>query len=683
VPHPRNAFFTGREQTLSRLVQAFQACRQVGLSGLGGLGKTQTAVEYAYRHREAYQAILWASAETVEALTSSLGVLCHVLRLRERTAADQGLAVAAVTRWLSHSSDWLLILDNAEDLSILRPFIPSDPQGWVLVTTRARATGTIEPLDMEKMAPEEGALFLLRRARCLARDASLDHASAVDHQAALAIVEKLDGLPLAIDQAGAYIEETPSTLGEYLDLYKAEGKALRAARGELAPDHASVSVTFSLAFKQVAERSQAAADLILACACLGPDAIPEEIFTEGAAALGDVLGGATTSLAQFAKLLREATRYSLIERQPAQRTLKIHRVVQGVLKDEMGDAAYRQWTERVVRALDTVFPDVEVTTWGRCERLLAHAQACVDHIARCGFLFPEAARLLNRVGHYLHERARYAEAEQPYGRALAIREQALGPEHPDVARSLNHLAALYGAQGQYGKAERLYRRALAIREQALGREHPDVARSLNNLAALYGTQGQYGKAEPLYRRALAILEQALGPEHPDVAASLNNLAALYGAQGQYGKAEPLYRRALAIREQALGPEHPDVARTLNNLAELYGAQGQYGKAEPLYRRALAILEQALGPEHPDVATSLNNLAALYEAEGQYGKAEPLYQRALAIWEQALGPEHPVVATSLENYASLLRKTERDAEAVPLESRAQAIRAKHAQDDTSR
>lgn len=255
MPHPRNPFFTGREQTLSRLVQAFQAYRQVALSGLGGLGKTQTAVEYAYRHREAYQAILWASAETVEALTSSFGALCHALRLPERTAADQGLAVAAVTRWLSQSSDWLLILDNAEDLSILRPLIPSDPQGRVLVTTRARASGTFEPLAMEKMAPEEGALFLLRRARCLAQDASLDHASAGDHQTALAIVEELDGLPLAIDQAGAYIEETPSTLGEYLALYKAEGRALRAARGELAPDHASVSVTFSLAFKQLAERS--------------------------------------------------------------------------------------------------------------------------------------------------------------------------------------------------------------------------------------------------------------------------------------------------------------------------------------------------------------------------------------------------------------------------------------------
>jgi len=576
------------------------------------------------------------------------------LQLPERAAADQGVAVAAVSRWLAGSSGWLLILDNADDLSILRPLIPTDPQGRVLVTTRAQATGTIERLDLAKMAAEEGALLLLRRARCLAQDASLEHACAADRRAALALVEALDGLPLALDQAGAYIEETPSTFGEYLDLYQAEGKALRAARGELAPDHASVSTTFSLAFKQLSGRSQAAADMISACACLAPNAIPEEIFTEGTAELGEAIGGAVGGPAQFAKLVREATRYSLIERQPARRTLEIHRVVQDVLRDEMGDAAYRQWTERVVRALNTVFPDGDVTTWGRCERLVAHAQACAAHIAGCGFLFPEAARLLNQAGVYLRERARYAEAGPLFQQALAIDEKALGPEHPDLATGLNNLAALYHAQGQYAKSEPLYQRSLAIWEKTLGPEHPNVAGSLNNLAELYRAQGQYVKAKPLYERSLTIWEKALGPEHPDVATILNNLALLHKTQGHHTKAEPLYQRSLAIHERALGPEHPQVATSLDNLAGLYHAQGQYAKSEPLYQRSLAIREQALGPEHPDVATSLNNLAGLYHAQGQYAKSEPLYQRALGIAEKALGPEHPTVATLRKNYAALLR-----------------------------
>ncbi|CAN5906225.1 hypothetical protein BH20PSE1_BH20PSE1_14300 [soil metagenome] len=228
----------------------------------------------------------------------------------------------------------------------------------------------------------------------------------------------------------------------------------------------------------------------------------------------------------------------------------------------------------------------------------------------------QRAEYLNLQGRALHEAGDYRHAEKPLTQALAIREQALGPEHPNVATSLNNLAGLYYAQGQYAKSEPLYHRALAIDEKALGPEYPHVAQSLNNLAALYYAQRQYAKAEPLYQRSLAIKEQALGPEHPDVAASLNNLAALYRAQGQYAKAEPLFQRSLAIDEKALGPEHPDVATDLNNLAELYDAQGQYAKAEPLYQRALGIAEKALGPEHPTVATLRENYAALLRAAGQ-------------------------------------------------------------------
>ncbi|MGI8426308.1 MAG: tetratricopeptide repeat protein [Actinomycetota bacterium] len=252
----------------------------------------------------------------------------------------------------------------------------------------------------------------------------------------------------------------------------------------------------------------------------------------------------------------------------------------------------------------------------------------------------QRAEYLNLQGRALHEAGDYRDAEGPFMQALALREQALGPEHPDVATSLNNLAELYDTQGRYAKAEPLYQRSLAIREQALGLDHPDVGESLNNLAELYRAQAQYAKAEPLYQRSLGIREQALGSEHPEVAASLSNLAGLYHAQGQYAKAEPRFERALAILEKTLGPEHPDVAKNLNNLAEHYRVQGQYAKAEPLYQRAVTIDEEALGPEHPGLATDLNNLALLYHAQSQYAKAEPLYQRSLAIAQKALGPEHP-------------------------------------------
>jgi tetratricopeptide (TPR) repeat protein len=671
VPYPRNPFFTGREKILEALRAALESKGRAALSGLGGVGKTQTATEYAYRHRKEYQSVFWVRAESRDTLLPDFVAIATALRLPESAAQKQEEAVAAAQRWLEAGPGWLLVLDNADDLALAREFVPRDTEGHILLTTRAQATSVIaERVEIQKMEAGEGALFLLRRAGIIPRDAPASAASEGDRQLAEQISRELGGLALALDQAGAFVEEAPSSLAEYLDFYRSERSKLLAERGGLG-DHPSVSVTFSLAFKKVAEASAAAADLIRLCAFLAPDAIPEEIFREGAPELGENLAKVETPV-DFAQVLKEAGRHSLIDRNPQSKTLDIHRLVQAVVRDGMEKAEQRQWAERAVRAVNRAFPDLEFAAWPQCERVLPHAQTCVALVEEFGFEFAEVARLLNQAAFYVHDRARYAEAEPLYQRALAIREKALGPEHPDVAQSLNNLAALYDDQGKYAEAEPLYQRALGIREKALGPEHRDVARSLNNLANLYYAQGKYAEAEPLYQRALRIWEKALGPEHPDVATCLNNLAELYRAQGKDAEAEPLCQRALGIREKALGPEHPNVATSLNNLAALYRAQGKDAEAEPLYQRAQRIWEKALGPEHPLVATSLDNLANLYRAQGKYAEAEPLYQRALGIREKALGPEHPDVARSLNNLAGLYYDQGKYAEAEPLYQRALRI-----------
>ncbi len=559
VPYPRNRFFTGREKILEALRAALETRGRAALSGLGGVGKTQTATEYAYRHRKEYHSVFWASAESRDTLLSGFVAIAAALHLPESAAQKQEEAVAAVEQWLEANPGWLLVLDNADDLALAREFIPRDTPGHILLTTRAQATSVIaERVEIQKMEAPEGALFLLRRAGLIARDAPASAASDRDRQLAEQISRELGGLALALDQAGAFIEEAPSSLAEYLDFYQSERSKLLAERGGLG-DHPSVSVTFSLAFKKVTEASAAAADLVRVCAFLAPDAIPEEIFREGAVELGENLSKVETPV-DFAQVLKEAGRHSLIERNPSSKTLDIHRLVQAVVRDGMEKAEQRQWAERAVRAVNQAFADVEFSSWPKCGRVLPHAQACASFVDEFGFEFAEASRLFNEAGFYLYERARYDEAKPLYQRALGIREKALGPEHPDVATSLNNLAALYRAQGKYAEAEPLYQRALGIREKALGPEHPDVATSLNNLAELYRAQGKYAEAEPLYQRALRIREKALGPEHPTVATSLNNLAELYRAQRKYAKAEPLYQRALRYLGEGAGARAPQRGR---------------------------------------------------------------------------------------------------------------------------
>jgi tetratricopeptide (TPR) repeat protein len=672
LPDARNQFFTGRSQILDDLHHVLASEGKVALSGMGGMGKTQTAVEYAYRHRGEYRAVLWAKADNEESLKAGYATIASNLNLPEKDETDKTLVTAAVKRWLERHPDWLLILDNADDLKLVSDLLRRQWGGHVLLTTRAHATGGISRIDTLEMTPEEGTLFLLRRAKVIGVNDALGAATVDEQELASEITRELGGLPLALDQAGAFIEEEQRSLAEYLELYRREGTDLRAARGGIIADHEPATITFSLAFRQVAIANAAAADMLRACAFLAPDAIPEEIFVSGAGELGENLAPMAGGGINLVKMIGEAGRFSLIRRNAKNGTIEIHRVVQQVLKDEMDEQMQRLWAERVVRALNESFPEPEHQNWPLCEKLLPHAQEAARLIEDYGFEFSEAARLLNQTGYYCSERAQYREAEPMYLQALSIREKALGLEHPDVATSFNNLAALYYSQGKYAEAEPLLVRALGIREKVFGSEHPDVATSFNNLAAIYDNQGKYAEAKSLYVRALGIREKVFGSEHPDVALSLNNLAAIYDNQGKYAEAESLYVRALSISEKVLGSEHPDVALSLNNLALLYNRQGKYTEAEPLHMRALDIREKVFGSEHPDVATSFNNLAAIYDNQGKYAEAESLYVRALSISEKVFGSEHPDVALSLNNLALLYNRQGKFLKAEQLLGRALSI-----------
>ena len=639
IPFARNPYFTGRADILKQLHNALNSNKPAALtqtqaiSGLGGIGKTQTAIEYAYQHENDYTYILWVRAEKREELISDFAALATPLNLLEKDEKDQNRIVAAVQKWLAAHTGWLLILDNADDLSMAKEFIPSTAKGHVILTTRSQISGRLaQMVEIEKMDSEEGTLFLLHRTGILDPDASLEAASPADVARTKEIVLALDGLPLALDQAAAYIVETECGLAGYLQRYQKQRNILLLQRGDLVFEHPeSVATTWKLSFQKVEQADPAAADLLRLCAFLAPDAIPEEIFAKEADELGTEFQRMAADPVKLDAAVKELRKYSLVKRDPDRQELTVHRLVQAVLKDEMDEETQRQWAESAVRAVASTFPYVEYETWPACERLLPHARVCIQLIEQWKMEFPKVGRLLNRMGWYLRERLQYAEAEPLFQKSLAL------PEHPYLASNLN------------------------------------------NLALLYQEQGKYAQAEPLYQQALQIYEKAYGLEHPYVAANLNNLARLYRSQGRYTEAESLLQRALAIREKAIQPDHPDMANSLNSLAELYRVQGKYAEAESLFQRALVIDEKAYGLEHPKVATDLNNLALFYHTQGKHTQAEAFYQRALAILEKTLAI-HPHVAICLENYARLLKKTRREDEAAKLRERAQEIREKHAREN---
>lgn len=721
VPYWQNLFFTGREELLADLQGRFssrQAPLQVqALSGLAGVGKTQLAVEYAYRHASSYQGVLWVHADSPEILLSSIVELAEVLDLPEKGQASQPLIVKAVKRWLQQNTQWLLVVDNLEDIDLLRDLVPSPHAGHILVTTRSHRTGQIaHRIDLEPMQIDEGALLLLRRAKLLAPSAPLKDASETNNAVAKKIAQAVHGLPLALDQAGAYIEETGRGLSDYASLYKRHASPLLKRRGASGHDHpASVTTTFSLSFEKLKTLNPAAIELLEFCAFLHPDAIPEEMLTDGASVLPPLLSTITTDPLEFDRAIEDLLKFSLIQRKSDQNILIVHRLVQAVVKDAMSEEQQRAYVEQVVRVMNMVFPSGEFSTWPQRQRYLLQAQTVAKLIEQQNLRLSEAAQFLCHLGGYLHLRSlyneaesvlllasvieealsgedsltfiiilntlakvyylqgRYSQVESVVLRSLALGEKHLGMEHPEIAVSLNRLGRTYHKQGRYNEAEPLLERALALRQKVLGNAHPSLATSMDSLATLYKRQGKYDQAEALYKEALAIRQATLDPQDPSIATHLNNLAVFYSNRGKYKQAEPLAEQAVKMYEQTLGSEHPSVINCLDTLAVIYQEQGKYLEAEPLYLSIFSVAQKLLGPEHPELVTFGNHLARLYFLQGKYAEAETTARQALTLGEKVLGANHHHVGTSINTLADICKAQEKYSEAEELYAQVLTIR----------
>ncbi len=657
VPYPHNPNFTGREAILTQLDAALAAGTPAALSqaiaGLGGVGKTQTAVEYAYRHRDQYRAVLWVRADTETDLASGYRALAEVLGLSEKDESDSTKVAAAVRRWLGCEPGYLLILDNADDPALVKPYLPPTPTGHVLLTSRAHNFDRLNirrPIELPVLEPDEALAFLGKRTGC---EGSLDSA---EQAAARALAGELGYLPLALEQAAAYMVEHEEMFSVYLAAYREERLKLLDEMGPVAGDYPeTVRTTWKRGFDAVAAASPASIALLRLSAFFAPDAIPYELILEGASELGEPLAPALASPPggdhALNQLLTPLARHSLVRRDPEARTYSVHRLVQAVLLDELTAATRKDLTERAVKVLDQAFPAVEYATWPRCERLVPHALAAWGWIESEALRVPEAVRLLTQAGYYLYLRARYAEAEPLFRRALAIREAALGPDHPDTALSLNNLAELLRAQGRSGEAEPLFRQALAIREAALGPDHPNTAQSLNNLAALLWAQGRYGEAESMYRRALTI-NDALWRAHPGdselglmLGKSLVMLGDYLKDRSRTAEAESVYRRGVDVLGQLQAAELGSTAvlrglgEALHGLGSIHLNFGRDDEAREALTRAVEILEglHQDQPEDVELAGALGRaLLTLGEAETK-GDAPSVYRRAAGVFD-ALSPD---------------------------------------------
>ena len=552
--------------------------------------------------------------------------------------------IAAALDWLEAHPTWLMILDNVDDSKAVAAV---DRQlarlrgGHVIIAARASEfPASLRTLELGTLDAAPATQFLLERTEGKRATAPDDAAQARE------LADELGGLALGLEQAGAYIARQRIGFARYLALWREKRESVLKwfDRTTMSYDHdVGLAATWAASVEKLTPESRRLLDRL---AFLAPDPVPDSLLDVA------VPGEAQDYDAHEARA--DLFAYSLISRASgedgATKGFAMHRLVQDFARRAMTKKRRGKALREALGWVNAGFQGdpQDVRTWRVLDPLAPHALATAKRADEAAI----AGRVLVYLAMLLQYKARYAEAEPLFRRALAILESSLGPDDSDVASALNNLAELLRATNRFSEAEPLYRRALAIWEASDGSDHPKVARALNNLALLLQATNRLGEAEPLFRRALAIDEARYGPDHPDVATNLNNLALLLRATNRPGEAEPLFRRALEIDEASYGPDHPRVANRLNNLAGVLQETNRLGEAEPLYRRALAIWQASYGPDHPEVATGLNNLADLLRATNRLAEAEPLFRRALAICEASLGADHPNTVTVRGNLASL-------------------------------
>jgi tetratricopeptide (TPR) repeat protein len=522
LPYPSiGDLFKGRDEFMQRLHDSLTPVRGgqmaiVSLFGLGGVGKTRVAVEYARSHVEEYTALLFAVAETPEALRRNLAALAGTL-VPQLDTTDDEVRRAAALDWLNANPGWFLILDNVDSkpaLAEVEKLLGGLAGGHVVITSRlADFSANFRPLELDVLAVEDAAAFLLARTEGRRRVALDDVAKARE------VAEELGGLALMLEQAGAFIAKRRLTVAQYLEQWRSKrGDALEWFDETVTGYPRAVAVTWQTSVAQLTEGGRR---LLERLAWLAPEKVPESLL--------DVpIPGAE------AENLRDAfddlATYSLVTRDAEGPFFLVHRLVQDVTRRSLVGETRQRCLVEALCWISAAFIGraVDVRNWPILNPLSPHAHTVAANADAAGIPAP-TARLMNQLGALLSTKALYAEAEPLMRRALAIDEKSFEPDHPNVAARLNNLAYVLQATNRLIEAEPLMRRALAIDEKCFGPDHPNVAIRLSNLAALLVKTNRLDEAEPLMRHALAINETTFGPDHPEVAGELNNLAQLLQA----------------------------------------------------------------------------------------------------------------------------------------------------------
>lgn len=700
--------FVGREDRLlqiqENLANGTGVVVQV-IQGMGGVGTTRLAVEYAYRHRSEYRAVCWVRAGEPSTLVADYTSLAAVFGLSDTGNSDQKVVMAGVRRWFEEHRSWLLIFDNAADpegiidegpgFERIRDFAPRSGKGHILVTTRDRnwVDSSYRSVTLDVLSPADAEIFLLR------------HTRGTHRQSANTLSHLLGCLPLALEQARAYIAIGQMTREQYIRELRESRESGPTLFAKVKADdyRETVASTWKVSIDAVRSQLPGAADFLEVLSFLDAEDIPRtRLLFEGMPNLTSSLAVLAESFDAFDDAIVQLSRYSLLRATPA--NIGVHRLVQAVVRYSLTDEEQQHRASVAVSIVAELFPKSlsDQATWTLCDRLVGHALSCIKYSQDLGVELSRSADLFDLVMTYLYKRARFVEAQNlfdPYATAVS---KSYGDDSIEMARTLRLMSEVLYESGNLHMARHEGERAIAVIEHRLGSDHPKLIGSLSNLGLIQSDLGELEAAKEKQLRALRIGEATWGQDNYEVALVRSNLGVVYYELGDRERAQTCQERALSVLsgvegdpksqlvarrlalikydfgrlvesqvtlEQALrefdallGDNHPEVGKTLHQLGSVLWDLGELQQARAYHERALIIFEQAYRGPHPLIGRALSGLAMVLQDQGDLEEALECAARGVTISEAVFGPDHVEVARRLGALGFVFRNRKQHGEA---------------------
>jgi tetratricopeptide (TPR) repeat protein len=698
---PRNSNFTGRSDLLGRINEALRehtpsALVPQPLFGLGGIGKSQLAVEFAYRNQYDYELLWWVQADDEQSIRRSLASLARRLRLAESEDVQEIVdGVLDALRVGNPHKNWLLIYDNAPEPSVVQRYLPSGP-GHVLVTSRSRSwSGLSNSIEVDVFTPQESEALLRGRWPDLSEEQ------------ALTLAEELGHLPLALEQAVAVHQQTGMPLDDYLRALKNSPKLI-LDEGTPADYPRTVAAALSLAYESVKKVSPAAAQLLLLCSFLSSHPISIPLLARGRSALpiaelrDDIL---------LRRAIRDLGRYALVQLDSGRDSIRVHSLIRAVLRDSLSveeRTAEQQVAHAVLAAANPGFPD-DPGSWEQHGQIsshvvpsgLVHSQSpevrrvVVDQI-RYFFAIGDYATSV-RIGRETVELWRENVVENDeftlvasrhlavslrmlgrYEEAWTLNEDTMrrmtekfGADHEHSMATASSLGADLRLAGRFRQALELDEATLNRQRQVLGERDLNTLRTLNNLAVDYRILGDFGRALELDEENIELKKDIYGADHPVTLFSYSNLMRdLYGL-GKFQRGLALAREKVPVYEAKVPLNHGYLLLAKRNMAILLRRAGHHTEAVQYARELHEACRKKFGRHHEHTQSAMVTLSNALRVTGDTATALKYGQDALNFYREVLGPEHAFTLACQTNVAIVLRLLDRNDEAMTLNDAALA------------